>query len=213
MKVSTSILSCNPISFEDVLQKLSYSETDYIHIDVMDGQFVPNISFGQDFISSIKKVSNKPLDVHLMVENMDFHKIDSFINAGSDILTIHAETSRHLHRNLEYIKSKGIKCGVAINPATHESAIENVIDVVDLVLVMTVNPGFGGQKFISSQLQKISNIKNMIDARSVEISVDGGINLETAKLCKDAGASMCVSGSYVINHVNINDAIQSLKGI
>ncbi len=213
MKVSTSILSCNPLSFADVLEKLSNSETDYIHIDVMDGQFVPNISFGQDFISCIKKATKKPLDVHLMVENMDFHKIDSFINAGSDILTIHTETSKHLHRNLEYIKSKGIKCGVAINPATHESAIENVIDLVDLVLIMTVNPGFGGQKFISSQLQKISNVKNMIDGKSVEISVDGGINCDTAKLCKDAGASICVSGSYIINHENMNDAIQSLKDI
>jgi ribulose-phosphate 3-epimerase len=213
MKVSTSILSCNPLSFGETLDKLSRSKTDYLHIDVMDGQFVPNISFGQDFISSIKKVSNKPLDVHLMVENMDFQKIDSFINAGSDILTIHAETSKHLHRNLEYIKSKGIKCGVALNPATHESSIENVLDIVDLILVMTVNPGFGGQKFIPSQLKKISNIKNMIGGRVIEISVDGGINPDAARLCKEVGASMCVSGSYITNHENINDAIQSLKDI
>ena len=211
IKISPSILSADFANLEKEIKSLSTSGCDYIHIDVMDGSFVPNITIGPDVIKSIRKHSTLPFDVHLMIQNPENH-IEDFANAGADIITIHQEATTHLDSAIKKIKNLGKKAGISIVPSTHEDAIDYIIDQVDLILVMTVNPGFGGQKFLSSQLSKISKIREKINksGRNIDLEVDGGINQETAKLAIKAGADVLVSGSYIFSNSNYATAIDRL---
>lgn len=196
-KIAPSILSADFSKLGEEIQAISES-ADYIHIDIMDGHFVPNITIGPKVVKSLRPHSELVFDVHLMTYNVD-HYIKEFAEAGADIITIHAEACTHLDRSLNLIKSLGKKAGVSLVPSSHEDKLDYVMDIADLILVMSVNPGFGGQKFISSQLKKIENIKNKIikTSRSIELEVDGGINPITAKQVIDAGADVLVSGDYI----------------
>ena len=212
IKISPSILSADFSNLGEDIIKIDQAGADYIHIDVMDGSFVPNLTIGNEVVKSIRKCSNLPFDVHLMIDNPDKH-IKNFADSGSDIITIHAESTTHLDRSIELIKSFSKKAGVSIVPSTNESTLDYIMDKVDLILVMTVNPGFGGQKFIYSQLKKIENIRNKIikSGRNIELEVDGGINDKTAKEAINAGADVLVSGSYIFNSPDYSKAISNLK--
>ena len=215
IKIAPSILSANFAKLGEEVSAISSSGADYIHIDVMDGNFVPNITIGNDVIKSIRPFSTLPFDVHLMINNPDLH-IKNFADSGADIITIHAEASTHLDRSLSLIKSLNKKAGVSIVPSTNENVLDYILDKVDLILVMTVNPGFGGQKFLTSQLQKIYNIRqkiNQID-RDIDLEVDGGINNETNKMAIEAGANVLVSGSYIFNNKeNLNNYSSSINSL
>lgn len=212
IKISPSILSANFAKLGEEIIAIEKAGADYIHIDVMDGNFVPNITIGNEVVKNLRKISTLPFDVHLMIQNPDNH-IKAFADAGSDIITIHAEASTHLDRSVELIKSYGKKAGISIVPSTHENVFDYVLEKLDLILVMTVNPGFGGQKFLSSQLKKIENIRRKIEksGRKIELEVDGGINQETAKLVIAAGADVLVSGSFVFGSKDYADAILKLR--
>lgn len=212
IKISPSILSANFASLGQELQNITLAGANYIHIDVMDGSFVPNITIGNEVVKSLRSFSDLPFDVHLMIDNPDKH-IEAFAQAGSDIITVHAEATIHLDRTLSLIKSFGKKAGISIVPTTNENVLDYIMDKVDLILVMTVNPGFGGQTFLDSQLQKIRNIRQKITAsgRDIDLEVDGGINPQTAKLATDAGANVLVSGSYIFKSNSYQQAIASLK--
>lgn len=212
IKISPSILSADFANLGEEVVKLEKAGADYIHIDVMDGSFVPNITIGDCVIKSLRKLTTTPFDVHLMIENPDHH-IKNFAEAGSDIITIHAEASTHLDRSLSFIKSYNKKVGVSIVPSTHENCIDYIIDKVDLILIMTVNPGFGGQSFIESQLKKISNIRKKIinSGKNIELEVDGGVNEKTAKSVINAGADVLVSGSYIFSSDCYKSAISKLR--
>jgi ribulose-phosphate 3-epimerase len=200
MKIAPSILSADFAKLGDEVSSITAAGADYIHVDVMDGHFVPNITIGPLVVESLRKHSNLAFDVHLMIENPDLY-IEQFANAGADIITVHAEASVHLNRTVQLIKSFGKKAGVSIVPSTSEEALRYILADIDLVLVMTVNPGFGGQKFLSSQLAKIERIRGMIEKEnpSVELEVDGGINESTAQRVKNAGANVLVAGSYIFS--------------
>lgn len=212
VKVAPSILSANFAKLGEEIEDVERGGADYIHIDVMDGHFVPNITLGPIVVESIRSITSLPLDVHLMIENPDNY-ISNFIDAGADFITVHVEACKHLHRTIHTIKQARVKAGVALNPATPLSAIEYVLEDVDLVLIMTVNPGFGGQSFISSVVPKIEQLSKLVKEKelSVEIEVDGGINPETAKLCKDAGANVLVAGSAVFGQMNRKKIIQEIR--
>jgi ribulose-phosphate 3-epimerase len=212
IKISPSILSADFSKLGEEIQNIEKAGADYIHIDVMDGSFVPNITIGNEVVKNLRKNSALPFDVHLMINNPDNH-IKAFVEAGSDIITIHAEASIHLDRSIELIKSFGKKAGVSIVPSTHEDVLDYVLEKLDLILVMTVNPGFGGQKFLYSQLKKIENIRKKIEkiGKKIELEVDGGINEETSKIVASAGGDVLVSGSYIFGSQNYSEAILKLR--
>tara|TARA_B100001564_G_scaffold299902_1_gene266555 strand:- start:809 stop:1471 length:663 start_codon:yes stop_codon:yes gene_type:complete len=215
LRIAPSILSADFANLGQEIRDITNAGADYIHIDVMDGHFVPNITIGPDVVKSLRTHSDLPFDVHLMIENPD-HYIEQFANAGADIITVHAEACTHLDRTLSSIRSLGKKAGVSLVPSTGAHTIEYVMDKVDLVLVMTVNPGFGGQSFLSSQLPKISHIRKMIanHSRAIDLQVDGGINPTTAKEAISAGADVLVAGSAVFkgNSGEYKNNIQGLRG-
>ncbi|MDZ5474386.1 ribulose-phosphate 3-epimerase [Bacillus sp. 31A1R] len=213
VKIAPSILSADFSKLGAEIQDVEQGGADYIHVDVMDGHFVPNITIGPLIVEAIRPVTKLPLDVHLMIENPDQY-IEAFANAGADYITVHVEACKHLHRTIHHIKSFGIKAGVVLNPATPVESIQHIIEDVDMVLLMSVNPGFGGQKFIPSVLQKIRQVKEMAERKGVEleIEIDGGVNEETAKLCIEAGATVLVAGSAVYNQEDRGKAITALRG-
>ena len=198
IKIAPSILASNFSKLNDEVLSIEKAGADFIHLDIMDGHFVPNLSFGPPIIKSLRNLTKLPFDVHLMVSNPDT-LLDEYVNAGANIITVHVEACNHLARTLNYIKSKGCKAGVAINPHSDIQFIENVIEDLDLILVMTVNPGFGGQKFIKSMVKKISSVKEIISARDIFLEVDGGITKGNSKEVIKAGANVLVAGTSVFN--------------
>ena len=196
IRIAPSILSADFARLGDEVKAIADGGADYIHVDVMDGHFVPNISFGAVVIKAIRAATDKPFDVHLMISPADAY-LGEFATAGADIITVHAEAGPHLHRSLQAIRTLGKKAGVALNPATPVSAIQHVIDDVDLVLVMSVNPGFGGQRFIPETLNKLRQASALIGGRDIDLEVDGGVTADNARAIADAGANVLVAGSSV----------------
>ncbi|WDQ98926.1 ribulose-phosphate 3-epimerase [Devosia sp. J2-20] len=196
IRIAPSILSADFSRLGEEVAAIDAAGADYIHVDVMDGHFVPNISFGPLVMASVRKVTTKPFDVHLMIAPVDLY-IPAFAKAGADIITVHAEAGPHLHRTLQAIKAEGKKAGVAINPATPVSALDHVLEDIDLLLVMSVNPGFGGQSFIPETLNKLRQARALIGARPIDLEVDGGITADNARAVAEAGANVFVAGSSV----------------
>ena len=212
IKISASILNCDFSKLGEEIARLEDAGVDMIHIDVMDGMFVPNITIGPCVVSAIRKCTKLPLDVHLMI-NQPERYIEEFVKAGADILTVHAEASTHLHRTLQQIKSFGIQVGVSLNPSTPLANIEWILDDVDQILQMTVNPGFGGQPFIQSMVKKILTLKEMaiISAREIDIEVDGGINGSTIHEVVSAGANVIVAGATLFQANDMKTAVAELR--
>ncbi len=211
VKIAPSILSADFARLGEEVQAIDDAGCDYVHIDVMDGHFVPNLTIGPLVVRAIRPYTNKPFDVHLMIDPAQPY-LSEFAAAGADIITVHAEADVHLDRSLQVIRSLGKKAGVSLNPATPVSAVEHVLDRLDLILVMSVNPGFGGQSFIEAQLEKIRQVRRMIGERPIELEVDGGVNAHTAPAAIAAGANVLVAGSAVFQDDDYRATIAALRG-
>lgn len=212
--IAPSVLAADFTKLRAEIEMVNTSEADWFHLDVMDGRFVPNITFGMMIIDAIRKMATKPLDVHLMIVEPEKY-IEQFRKAGADVITVHYEACTHLHRTLEQIKATGAKVGVALNPHTPVTHLEDVLEMLDLVCLMSVNPGFGGQKFIYQTLNKIKKLREMLDERNLDchIEIDGGVGLQNAETILQAGADVLVAGSSVFNAENPHKAIADLKAI
>ena len=212
--IAPSILAADFANLEREVTMINESMADWIHVDVMDGVFVPNISFGIPVIEAIRKHAKKPLDVHLMIVQPERY-VEAFQKAGAEILTVHLEASKHLHRTLQQIKANGMKAGVAVNPHTSVSLLKDTIADIDLVCMMSVNPGFGGQKFIENTYRKVAELKSLIESQrsSAQIEIDGGVNQQNAKPLLDAGADVLVAGNFVFSSSNPKEVIQQLKNM
>lgn len=210
--IAPSVLSANFLALGNDIDMINNSEADWFHVDVMDGRFVPNISFGMPVIKALKKQAKKPLDVHLMIVEPEKY-FEDFKNAGADVLTIHYEASTHLHRSLQAIKALGMKAGVSLNPHTPVHLLEDIIQDIDLVLIMSVNPGFGGQKFIQQSFDKVRKLKKMINDKGCDtlIEIDGGVTLDNAPDLIEAGVDVLVAGNTVFSSENPTDTIKKLK--
>jgi len=213
-KIAPSILSADFSRLGEEIAAVEAAGADWIHIDVMDGHFVPNITIGPPVVRSLRKVTRLPFDVHLMIDKPEAH-LDTFIDAGSDLLTVHLEAASHLHRTITHIKERGIKAGVSVNPATPLALLEDILPDLDLLLIMTVNPGFGGQQFIANMLPKIRKAKAMISASAphVVIEVDGGINLDNISTVAQAGADVLVAGSAVFSSGNYGHTLAAMHSL
>ncbi|HEL0443456.1 TPA: ribulose-phosphate 3-epimerase [Streptococcus equi subsp. zooepidemicus] len=212
LKIAPSILAADYACFAAELARIEKTDAEYVHIDIMDGQFVPNISFGADVVASMRKHSKLVFDCHLMVVNPERY-VEAFAQAGADIMTIHVESTLHSHGALQKIRAVGMKAGVVINPGTPVSAVEPLLSLVDQVLIMTVNPGFGGQAFIPECLEKVAAIAKMRDERglSFDIEVDGGVDDKTIRACYQAGANVFVAGSYLFKAADLAAQVQTLR--
>lgn len=214
MIVAPSILASDFANLQREITMINTSQADWIHVDIMDGVFVPNISMGLPIVEAVKRHALKPLDVHLMIVNPEKY-VDAFFHAGAEIISVHVEACPHLHRNIQQIKALGCKAGVAINPHTAIVELENIIADVDVVCVMSVNPGYGGQRFIENTYQKVKALKNLITSSGSKalIEIDGGVNHLNAKKLMDAGADVLVAGNFVFSAANPHDVIRELKSL
>lgn len=214
MKIAPSILSADFANLQRDIEFVEKHGVDYIHVDAMDGQFVPNITLGPNVVAAIRPITKLPLDCHLMIADPERY-IEDFAKAGADIITVHQEATSHIHRAVQMIKALGVKAGVVINPGTPVEAIKHVLQMADLVLIMTVNPGFGGQSFIEDGVEKIRELDQLRKTHgyTYEIEVDGGIVPETAKLCKDAGCDVFVAGSYIYGAEHPEERIRALREV
>lgn len=213
-KIAPSLLSADFANLAEEIKKVENGGADYLHLDIMDGIFVPNITFGPPVIKSLKKVTNIPFDVHLMIDRPE-RFIKDFVDAGADILTVHQEASTHLHRTIQEIKSYGIKAGVSLNPSTPLNVLDYIIEDLDLILIMTVNPGFGGQSFIPAMVDKIKSLRKIIDDRNLDIilEVDGGVKLSNAKELVDIGVDLLVAGSDIFGAKDIEGRTKEFKNL